>query len=67
MSAWARLVTKAQTPEEVADLSAALQEIQTEAARRLAQRIRNRIGAVNEPGTIWYAEQAADFIDPDVP
>lgn len=57
MSAWAHIVAKAETPEEVAELNAALLEIQAETARRLASRIRTRLGD----------REAADLIDPDVP
>lgn len=66
MSAWARLVAKAANPEEVGELSAALLEIQTETARRLAKKIRDRNDEVYGISGPLFATEAADLIDPDV-
>jgi hypothetical protein len=66
MSAWARLVAKAEDPEEVAELNAALLEIQTETARRLAKKIRDRNNEVYGISGPLFATEAADLVDPDV-
>ncbi|MFI2213012.1 hypothetical protein [Streptomyces sp. NPDC020141] len=73
MSAWARIVAKA-SPDELADLSAALVEIQMETQRRCVRRLRARadamVAADNESfeacevAAEW--DRAADLIDPEV-
>lgn len=63
MSEWARLVAK--TPDEgQAALSAAMVEIQTETARRLARKIRHEAHTWSG-GEARGLFIAADLIDPD--
>ncbi|MCQ6554770.1 hypothetical protein NPS70_16415 [Streptomyces sp. C10-9-1] len=63
MSAWTDLVARAKTPDELAALDAALVEIQTEYASRLARQIRHG-HPDRSPDFADGAEWAADFIDP---
>ncbi|MFJ9213022.1 hypothetical protein [Streptomyces sp. NPDC102264] len=65
MSAWAELVSRATSAEELERLSSALEEVQWETSRRNAERIRRHINETwaNE---FTCGQAAADLIDPEV-
>lgn len=67
MSAWARIVAKAD-PDELRELSLALVEIQTEQSARDARRIRAAYSGDGPDEDNWIKTpyDAADLIDPEV-
>jgi hypothetical protein len=68
MSAWARLVSWDGSDEFLELCSAALVEVKTEHARRLAKQIRSAVPPGITTGSPYTSGQmfAADLIDPEV-